>query len=361
MNPLQHKSIGTPARLLGSALVFGVLLYLILLETGIEGLAAIIRGVDRNGLYCFIALSSLALLVRALRYRELIRAIAGESVVPAYSRFFIITALRNVLVDLFPARIGDLSFVYFATRFRIPVLNAATAFGICFALDIIVLLVVVCLFIAAAPLLAHWGVLGGEALRFDNVYALTLALGTVVLGLLWIVIRHLPTLIDRGARLVDGWSARRESEETASVRVAKKVAAVGLQVAEQIRALQLGHRFLTLLGLSVMLRLIKYSSLYILLVAVVSQWGYSYGDINPLLSTFAFVIAEGVASLPISGFFGFGAYEGAWGMIFSLAHIKIPSVTSVIFAVHLITQMVAYIYGLVGFLMFLLCNKESGA
>ena len=84
-------------------------------------------------------------------------------------------------------------------------------------------------------------------------------------------------------------------------------------------------------------------------------------DINPLLSTFAFVIAEGVASLPISGFFGFGAYEGAWGMIFSLAHIKIPSVTSVIFAVHLITQMVAYIYGLIGFLMFLLCNKELRA
>ena len=344
-----------------SAFVFGVLVYLVLLETGIEGLVAIIRGVDRQGLYCFITLSSLALVVRAIRYRELVRAIAQETSVPNFPAFFIITSLRNVLVDLFPARVGDLSFVYFANRFNVPLVNAATAFGICFALDIIVLLIVVSLFIAAAPLLANLGILGSEPLPVENIYLLTIALVAGVAALLWFIITRLPTLVEHGAERIRVWNQRRVRDSGRATPIAAKLEEVAVAVAGQIRALQSSHRFLSLLGLSVALRLIKYSSLYILLVAVVSQWGYGYRDINPLLSTFAFVIAEGVASLPISGFFGFGAYEGAWGMIFSLAHIKIPSVTSVIFAVHLITQMVAYIYGLIGFLMFLLCNKELRA
>ena len=358
---LQHKYIGTLSRLAASAFVFGILVYLILLETGIEGLVAIIRGVDRHGLYCFITLSSLALIVRAIRYRELVRAIAQETTVPDFPAFFIITALRNVLVDLFPARVGDLSFVYFANRFHVPLINAATAFGICFALDIIVLLIVVCLFIAAAPMLANLGVLGSEPLQVENIYVITVTLVSVVAALLWFLITRLPHLVDHGAEWIRGWNVRRAGDTGQLTRITTKVEEIASSVAGQIHALQASHRFFALLGLSVALRLIKYSSLYILLVAVVSQWGYGYRDINPLLSTFAFVIAEGAASLPISGFFGFGAYEGAWGMIFSLAHIKIPSVTSVIFAVHLITQMVAYFYGLIGFLMFLLWNKEPGA
>ena len=335
---------------------------MILLETGIDGLLAIVGGVERSGLWTFVALSSVALLVRALRYRELIRAIAQETTVPSFSRFFIITALRNVLVDLLPARLGDLSFVYFAHRFHIPLVKAATAFGVCFALDIIVLLVVISAFIASAPLLSSTGVFGEQLKLFEqeNVYAVTILLGVGVAALLgWFVMR-LPEFVELIARRVNLWNGGQKYHPQLSgiARTFIKVEEVAVMVAAQIRALQSSRRFLRLLGLSLVLRLIKYSSLYLLLVAVVSQWGYGYRDINPLLSTFAFVTAEGVASLPISGFLGFGAYEGAWGMIFSLSHVKIPSVTSVIFAVHLITQMVAYIYGLVGFLMFLLSNKS---
>ena len=41
-----------------------------------------------------------------------------------------------------------------------------------------------------------------------------------------------------------------------------------------------------------------------------------------------------------------------WNVAFSLSTVKIPESTAVIFAVHLITQMVGYAFGLLGVTIF---------
>ena len=71
-----------------------------------------------------------------------------------------------------------------------------------------------------------------------------------------------------------------------------------------------------------------------------------------MLSFVAFVSAEASASLPISGLMGFGAYEAVWSLIFSFSEVEIPSLTVLIFAIHIITQVIGYSLGFLALIVF---------
>ena len=115
--------------------------------------------------------------------------------------------------------------------------------------------------------------------------------------------------------------------------------------AQDLLTLKKSNHFSLLVALTVVLRSAKYISLYILLLAVLQQWGIGHRQISLAISFLAFVTAEAAASLPISGLMGFGAYEGAWQAIFAISMVKITAVSSVILAIHLITQVVGYFLG----------------
>ena len=84
-------------------------------------------------------------------------------------------------------------------------------------------------------------------------------------------------------------------------------------------------------------------------------------DLDPLLVTVAFISAEAASSLPASGVMGFGIYESAWSTVLGLTGGRIPSPTTVIFSVHLITQLVAFSCGAVAFALFPFLNLKSPA
>lgn len=75
--------------------------------------------------------------------------------------------------------------------------------------------------------------------------------------------------------------------------------------------------------------------------------------------TVAFITAEAASSLPVSGVMGFGAYEGAWAAVLGITGGRIPSTATVIFSVHLITQLVAYSAAGVAFAVFPFLNPKS--
>ena len=109
----------------------------------------------------------------------------------------------------------------------------------------------------------------------------------------------------------------------------------------------------SLLLLSICVRAFKYGSLYVLLFALVAPLGYALEQLSVPKVFLGLCSAELAASLPISGIAGFGAYEGAWALVFNLLGFeRIAEITSI--SHHLITQVYGYTLGGVALLVLLL-------
>jgi len=109
-----------------------------------------------------------------------------------------------------------------------------------------------------------------------------------------------------------------------------------------------------LLALSFGVRCCKYASYYILFIGLVVPLGFVIADFPVQRVFLGLVSAELAASLPISGIAGFGAYEGAWALVFQLLGYpeRIAVLTSI--SHHLVTQVYGYTLGAGALLLLLL-------
>lgn len=338
------------AHFLVSLAVTSVLLYAVFHEQKPEHFVALLQGVRKEALLLYLLIFLTALLARALRYK-IVLADTGSA--PSSLQLGIVTGLRNALVDLLPARIGELVFFYVLHRYHIPFLNSLTTFGVCFALDLIVLFFIVCLFFLAAPLFlaadsSLLAFLQSAGIKGDP--AFTALVFLLVVALLAFAFMKLDAILRLAVRVL--------RTRFAVPRLARVAAAVE-KLAGQLASLKEHGRYLPLILLTFVLRLTKYGALYLLLAAAVEQFGIRWFQINPLLAAVAFIAAEASASLPVSGLMGFGLYEGVWTVIFSLSGVQVPSLVSVILLVHLITQAVSYSVGFLSLLAFWLSPTSA--
>ena len=58
----------------------------------------------------YLGLGLIALLVRARRY-QLLLEMSGETSVPNLRQMALVTGIRNMIVDMFPSRLGELGYV----------------------------------------------------------------------------------------------------------------------------------------------------------------------------------------------------------------------------------------------------------
>ncbi len=326
-----------------SCALSAALLYAVLREQSPAEFAQAFREIKLPWLYGYIALYIIALFVRAQRYRMVVELCDEESKAQSYGAFLIITAVRNALVDFLPARLGELSFFYIAKRYGVAFSAAVTAFGLCFALDIAVLFGIIVTFFATSPFLALQDSLAdklGSGVTITVVSSLALLILTAC-------IYKLSTLLELLVRVLKHIAARLPGT---LAELIEKLATLVARVATECATIQKRHAYPLLILQTLVLRVCKYSSLYILLISVVPP--AVIGQINPLVSTVGFISAEAAASLPISGLMGFGSYEGAWTLVISLSDVEISSPTSLIFMVHLITQAVVYSIALSALLIF---------
>ncbi|MGH7822606.1 MAG: lysylphosphatidylglycerol synthase domain-containing protein, partial [Candidatus Binatia bacterium] len=104
-----------PLRFVVSILLTAGLCFYLLRQVDVAELADWLRRVDRGLFAGYAAVSLAGLVARAARYRMLIGPRAG------FFALVLVTATRNFLVDLLPARVGSLSYVYLLTRrFDVP-------------------------------------------------------------------------------------------------------------------------------------------------------------------------------------------------------------------------------------------------
>ncbi len=248
---------------------------------------------------------------------------------------FLVTLARNFFSDLLPARLGTLVYIYLVqARLGVPFDAAASSFALSFIFDILVL----GLLVIGASLLVSSALISQGIMIAASLFALVVC--TMVLLLL-------PTVLL--------WMGRRISRfswipETMRGRLERSLVATGAEI-NHIRSQKIYARAL---ALSVVVRLGKYLSLYALLLAIVVPLGYAAGEF-PFSKVFLGLCgAELSASLPISGIAGFGAYEGAWTLVFQMLGYgaKLSALTSV--AHHLISQIYGYSLGAIAMITLLL-------
>lgn len=287
----------------------------------------------------YLALNVATLFVRTWRYQLLLEPMEQKR--PAYFELLIATAVRNALVDFVPARLGELGFFYICKRYGIHLLATATTFGISIILDFAVLAALLLMLFLALQILPTASVVGAASASPALLVTLCFAL-VIVIAFSIIALKH-----------GTGWLQWLASRTPQGSKVLRSLQRVFESAALYLLRVQNPRRYAVLVVLTAAIRTFKYLSLYLLLLAVVARWGHSASTLDPFVTICSFVMAELAASLPASGIMGFGAYEGVWTLIFSTSDVEIPSVSSVVFAVHVITQIVGYSTGLIAWAFFL--------
>ena len=291
---------------------------------GAGGLAGALRSVELPLAGVYVLAQTLQVLLRAQRYRLLLRG-GGEPLVPGLLPVVLVTAARNMFVDMLPARVGELSYVALLNRrYGVRVRSCVSSLGVSVFLDFVALLAVLAL-ILAAPVSgagARGGLPGSAAL-----------LVAAIALLAWVLFKG----VRNAARL----SLRLPQPLRARSRV-RQVARFLETVAEDIDAIRASGVLPRTLLLSLGLRVCKYAGLYALFLAVTRP---SFGQLSraPVREVVAALIAgEGAASLPVPSFMSFGTYES--GGLATFAAFGFPAAQAVLalLALHLISQVIDY-------------------
>ena len=268
----------------------------------------------------YVALSLAGLAARAYRYFLLLRGQVG------LGSLMIVTLVRNLFVDLLPARIGSLAYIYVVTqRCGVPLRDGLASFLLSLVFD----------FIAIAPLLFLAVAVVGSGMTGWWVLLLLgvlVALGALsAFYLLSPALRAVVTFCRRVPRLHVVAAKAAETEESLG-----EIRRLGI----------LGKVF----WVSVGVRLFKFSAYYALLHAVLVSHGFTMATLNPFSVFLGIAGAEFSANLPIHALAGFGTYEAAWTLGFTqLGFTKQIAILSG-FATHLLSQVHDYSLGLAALL-----------
>lgn len=293
--------------------------------------------INRPLLALFIVLSLAMQVVRTLRYRVILKS-TGEY--PGFLRLFLVVMVRGLCVDLLPARAGELVYIYIL-RARLGIdLGAATAsFALAFLFDMTALapLIVIAILIAGSGMQLSPLVLVVAGLVLLVVATALIYLLPLALRVAFRVCREAPLMTHR----LRSWSMRLVAGTHRQIRRAR---AQGV--------------YASVFGYSVAVRLLKYSALYVLLLAMLAPQGYTT-DALPWPKVFlGLVAAEMAASLPISGIAGFGAYQGAWSLVFTLLGFPADMAKLTSLSHHIFSQMYAYSLGIAALLLLLVLRPR---
>ncbi len=303
-----------------SLLVTCVIFWYLLSQIELTQLIDAAASMEPTYLLIFTILLLLGTVARAIRFWLLL----GRSV--SVSLLILIVMSRNLFIDLLPARLGELSYVYLLTKRG----GKATEDGLAS-----VFLAILFDLIALAPLLLLAILMVGSG---NNASRTLLATFAAMLGIVGFSVMRLVVP-------VGNWATTQIAVNGSSSWFAKTVKLTKRTV-EALREVQHQKIFARVLLVSMVVRLCKFGSYYFLVLAIMTPLGYPIAVLGFFRVFLGVVSAELAAALPISGLGGFGTFEAAWALSFSqLGFSTEHAVLSGILA-HAVSQMVEYVFGL---------------
>ena len=304
-----------------------LLYYVISQNRGTEW-RAIILVLDPSLIAGYLILYGLGLLLRTGRYHFLLKS-CRTPVLPSFGNLLGVTSIRNMLVDFLPARSGSLSYIILLNKaFKVDLSLCLTSFTYAVIFDNLALGPVLSLAILGEMLISEK--------NYPWLWVLVLIIFTISLTVLFSLGR-LTALLMRGYNHF----LYRRPHSTRLRTFEPHIRNLSLSLA----TIQKAHFFWPTLALSCLIRVVKYLYLYILLSAVLGALSGQGGRLPLWLVALGLVASEASAGLPVSGFMGFGIYEGVLGAVLSMHGIHLSQAVLVSFAMHFLTQIIDYSLG----------------
>ncbi len=268
------------------------------------------------------------LFFRAYRYRLLL-SMSGEPNVPTLRQMALVTGIRNMIVDMLPARLGELGYVGLLNRgYGVKLEHCASSLAVSIAFDFIALLVVVFLIIGKQ-------LLGGDVQGW--------ALGAMISAIVLCVIAL------AGLFVITPWANKfidKNFKAKSETGLWFKLTELLNNFAASLEAVRNAGKTSQVVALSVMIRVLKYAGMYLLFQAVA---GPSFAELAelPLEHTVGALIGGEIgASLPVPTFMSFGAYEAGGALVFQLLGVSNQAAAVVtLLSVHIWSQLMEYILG----------------
>ncbi len=305
-----------------------VLIYLLLSQISTADLKNTLQQLYFPSLFLYMLVALSGAFFRAWRFRLLLRP---EKI--GWGSIILVTFVKNSLVDLLPARIGSLSYIYLLnSRLGFPFEIVTSSFIASFLLDFLTLSPFLLLAILAVGL-------GTDAVASPLVLFIALAFFLLIIALFaWIV-----PLAWLGYK-VYSWVARIFGLEKRVWLVHSKEKF--LKTIEVLSSARHHQASWLILLLSLLLRLAKYGSLFFLLHSLLFSHGYELYELSFWRLILGVSGAELTSALPIKGIAGFGTWESAWALTFRLMGTdpKLAIISGL--GVHFLTNLFEYSLGI---------------
>lgn len=284
-------------------------------------------------LFLFMLISLANTFLRSWRYRWLLQP---QKI--GVGAVFLVTLIRNVFVDLLPARIGSLSYIYILNkRFNFSFESAASSLLVSIFFD----------FLTLSPFLILAAVVvgsGGSAVSLS----LLIAIAVLFFGLVFVLYTRLRPLLLFVIKIVQSILKVFRLQDKPWARLIDEK---GRLTIKELEGTKQRGIFWPLFIVSFLIRSAKYGALYFLLAALLKSHGYVLRQISFWKTVLGINGAELTSVLPIKGIGGFGTWESAWALSFQLMDFdsRLAVITGI--GVHLITNLFEYILGIAAILV----------
>jgi len=301
-------------------------------------LLALLKNTILSGVLGYIALNLIGLCLRTLRYHVLIKA-SGENNLPSMLHLGAVTGVRNMMVDLLPARTGELAYVALLNRgYRVTASNCLSSLSIAVVFDFIALGAIV--FLSGLVLVFS----GKSAVWLWITFAVLLAVITIAVFGLTVILPWLSTALTR-------------------VRFDNRLVQSGISLMTQLNQSVLSCKnagvLIPVFYLSVAIRIFKYGGLFLLFMAVATPAFPSLSEAAWEKILGALVGAEISASLPIPALMSFGTYEAGGTLAFTALGFSEADSFLTLLGVHIWSQSIDYGLGLICLLFIILLFRGT--
>jgi uncharacterized membrane protein YbhN (UPF0104 family) len=298
-----------------------------------ENLIQTFSNIFYPALFAFLGISLISSVLRALRYKWLLypNPISLRNIL-------LVTFIRNLFVDLFPARIGSLSYVYVLNkRLKYPFEQAASTFVVAFVFD----------FLTLSPFLIISMLIVGLGTTSVSDLALLL-IASVFLLLVYLVLFQIVPLSKIFLRIYTYLIKSLRLETKTWAETSKHKIQLTIDGLHHIKNRKIQW---PLFLLSLLIRAGKYGSLYFLLLSLLHIHGFSFTNLSFWKTILGITGAELTGALPIKGIAGFGTWESGWALTFQLMDFeqKIAILSGI--GVHLISNLFEYSLGILSILI----------
>jgi uncharacterized membrane protein YbhN (UPF0104 family) len=318
-----------------STVVSVVLLWFLFRQIDFSELALAFSRIFLPVLAVYGVVALLAVWLRAWRYRWLLQP---QPI--SWGNIFLVTFIRNSLIDLLPVRLGSLSYIYVLNRrLGFAFETAASSFIVAFVLDFLTLSPFLFISLLAVGL-------GANAISTPLLLTAAVVFFLLVAVVYWQIVPVSEFLLAVLRRFLR--SAGMEEKKPARAAVETFDLTV-----QSLAAIQQRGGAIPIFILSLFIRLAKYVSIYALFYAFLKAYGYSLSDLGFWTFILGLSGAELTSALPIKGLAGFGTWESAWTLTFRLLSFdpKLAVISGL--GVHFLTNLFEYSLGIASILILL--------